>query len=268
MSSNPTQDPAPMASLADISQDEWDALARRQIFFGHQSVGGNILDGVAGLLRENPHIRLTVVQSRDLRPAGPALRHAGVGRNDYPLEKIEDFVGVASSTFGPEGGVAMVKLCYTDIHEDTDPVALLAEYRRRMDDLRQANPGLTIVHFTVPLTGVENWKGRLRAALTGQPTQRVRNALRHRYNELLREAYAGREPLFDIARLESTLPDGSRVFYRQGDAEIPLLASQYTEDGGHLNAAARRMVAEQFLVTLARLDGAPARPATESAGAP
>jgi hypothetical protein len=241
-----------LPALSEVTDAQWEALARRQIFFGHQSVGSNILEGVAELMAENPAIRLSIVESRELAGA-PALRHAYVGRNDHPLEKFADFAAVMRPGFGAEGGLAMVKLCYTDVHTDTDPVALFADYRRRMDAQREANPGVTIVHFTMPLTAIENWKGRLRAALTGMHTQRARNAIRHRYNELVREAYAGREPLFDIARLESTLPDGSRVTYRHGGADVPLLAPQYTDDGGHLNAVARRRVAEQFLVTLAGL---------------
>ena len=244
----------PLPSLKEVSDTEWAALAKRRIFFGHQSVGGNIMQGVVEVLAANPSIPLKVVESRSPGDsAGPAFHHALIGRNDYPLEKFEDFVTVAAGSFGPDGGIAMLKLCYIDIHTHTDPQELFAEYRRRVESLRASNPSLTIVHFTSPLTNIENWKGRVRAALTRANTQRERNLVRHRYNELLRQSYEGREPIFDIARLESTLPDGQRVFFRFDGQDVPLLAPQYTDDGGHLNAGARRMVAEQLLVMLARL---------------
>jgi hypothetical protein len=69
----------------------------------------------------------------------------------------------------------------------------------------------------------------------------------------MREAYAGRAPVFDLAVLESTRPDGSRVSYTQGADTVYTLAPEYTNDGGHLNEAAKRMVAEQLLIFLARL---------------
>jgi hypothetical protein len=249
----------PVPSLQDVSAEQWARLAQRRVFFGHQSVGGNIMAGVTEVLARNPQIRLNVVESRDLASASqPGLVHAPVGRNDYPLEKFDDFVAISSAGFGADGGVAMVKLCYTDVHKDTDARALFEDYQKRIAALKARNPSLTIVHFTMPLTGIENWKGRVRAALTGNATQRDRNFVRQQYNELVRQAYAGKEPLFDIARLESTLPDGMRVSFRSRGEDVPLLAPSYTDDGGHLNAEARRRVGEQFLIMLARLQPAPA----------
>lgn len=251
-----------LPALGDVTDAQWAALARRQVFFGHQSVGNNMMDGVARVLADNPGIRLTVLESKDLDSAQvPAIRHANVGRNFFPLEKMDEFVQVASH-IGTPGGVAMVKLCFVDVEPDSDPQALFDDYRRRMDDLRTRHPGLTIVHFTMPLTTVENWKGNLKKTVLGRPTERGRSRVRNRYNQLLLQAYEGREPVFDIARLESTLPDGGRTFFRSGADTVFVLAEEHTNDGGHLTPAARRMVAEQFLIMLARLpqaaSGAPA----------
>jgi len=246
-----------LPALADVSTSQWAALAQRQIFFGHQSVGGNIMAGVADVMARHPAIGLNLVESRDLkRASAPAFHHALVGRNDYPIEKLDDFVAISSTGFGEGGGIAMLKFCYVDIHKQTDAHALFAEYQQRVDALKANNPSLTIVHFTTPLTGIENWKGRVRAAITGNATARERNVVRNRYNDLVRRAYEGREPLFDIANLESTLPDGRRAFFGNSASPTYILAPEYTDDGGHLNAAARRMVAEQLLIMLARLQPA------------
>lgn len=256
------QSTPPLASIDEVTDAQWAALAKRRIFFGHQSVGGNIMQGVAEVLAANPSIPLKVVESRDVSDSlAPAFHHALVGRNDFPLEKFADFVTVAG---GLDDGIAMLKLCYIDIHTHTNPQELFDSYRRSVEALKARNPSLTIVHFTAPLTSIENWKGRVRAALTRANTQRARNLVRHRYNELLRQAYEGKEPLFDIARLESTLPDGRRVHFRIDGEDVPLLAPQHTDDGGHLNASARRIAAEQLLIMLARLDAGP--PAVVAAG--
>jgi hypothetical protein len=246
---------APLPSLRDVSDAQWASLAKRQIFFGHQSVGGNIMAGVADLMAEHPQIKLNVVESRDLRGATtPGFRHALVGRNHFPLEKFDDFLNIASNGFSPAGGVAMVKLCFTDVDGNTDARGLFAEYQRRIADLRTRNPAVTVVHFTMPLTGIENWKGRVMGTLRGRATQRELNVIRQRYNDLVRQTYGGKEPLVDVARLESRLPDGRRQLFRSGDESVEMLVPQYTDDGSHLNAAARRIVAEQFLITLARLE--------------
>jgi hypothetical protein len=149
----------------------------------------------------------------------------------------------------------MVKLCYVDVAADTDPQALFDSYRQRMAELSALLPRLTIVHFTMPVTTVESTRGYWKSKLLGRPTVRDRNAIRNRYNVLIRAAYAGREPVFDLAALESTHPDGSRAFFRRGADSVFTLAPEYTDDGDHLAGAARRMVAEQFLIFLARLPG-------------
>ena len=88
--------------------------------------------------------------------------------------------------------------------------------------------------------------------ILGLPTYDIfHNANRNRLNALLRRHYEGREPLFDIARIESTRADGSRCAWKAGTryAMVP----EYTDDGGHLNAHGRRWVAEQLLIQLAEL---------------
>lgn len=252
-----------LPSLEDVSAAQWAALAERRIFFGHQSVGRNIMDGVADVLAAHPEIRLTVVDSKALGGAS-GFYHANVGRNEYPLEKADELVRVVDQAFVGDSGIAMVKFCYVDVRGNTNAQTLLDQYRQRMESLRARHPKLTIVHFTMPLTMAENWKGALMNRLRGQPSERDRNAVRARYNALLLAHYGGKEPVFDIARLESTRPDGSRNFFLRGADTVYAMVPEYTNDGGHLNASARRMVAEQLLVFLARL--APAAPVT-AAGA-
>ena len=76
---------------------------------------------------------------------------------------------------------------------------------------------------------------------------------RQQYNEMLRKEYAGREPLFDIAQIESALPDSSRVAFKKGEENYYGMAPEYTDDGGHLNEKGRKIFAEQLLIFLAAL---------------
>lgn len=243
---------APLPTLESVTEREWAALAEQKIFFGHQSVGQNVIAGVEEILAQNPHIKLNVTHAREVG-SQPAFYHAEIGRNEFPLEKFTDFAEVVSSGFDERGGVAMIKLCYVDIHKRTDARQLFVDYQRHVEALKSRNPSLTIVHFTLPLTIIENWKGVVRATLTRHATNRERNVIRHRYNELVRTTYVGKDPVFDLAGLESTLPDGHPVRFRAGEQQVPLLAQAYTDDGGHLNARGRRFIAEQLLITLARV---------------
>lgn len=245
-----------LPTLADVTPAQWSGLAQRRIFFGHQSVGQNIVEGIADILREHREIGLRVVESEGFAGAA-AFYHAKVGRNGYPLEKIDALRQDVERSSPAPGDVAMVKLCYVDAQPATDAQALFDAYRSRMDSLKRERPGLTIVHFTMPLMVNESWLAVLRKKLRGQWIERDRNVVRGRYNRLLLAHYQAREPVFDIARLESMRPDGSRLLFLPGADTAYALAPEYTSDGGHLNETARRMVAEQLLVYLARL---PARP--------
>jgi hypothetical protein len=63
---------------------------------------------------------------------------------------------------------------------------------------------------------------------------------------------AGRESLLDIARNESTMPEGNRALFVDGGQKYEYMASANTEDGGHPNWEARKRAAEQMLMILAQ----------------
>lgn len=245
----------PTASVSDVTPAEWQALGSKRIFFGHQSVGRDLMLGIQRVLEANPEIPLRIVQSDDPNQVyGPALIDVRVGKNREPETKTSAFLAALDNGFGSEAGaVAMYKFCYVDVDHATDPVQLFRDYEAAMEQARRQYPGLTIVHFTMPLhaagTGiVDIMKSRL-----GQSTQMRLNVLRSRYNALLRERYADTDPVFDLATLESTRADGSRAFSRFRGETAYMLAPEWTYDGGHLTDEAQDRFAEQLLVFLARL---------------
>ena len=87
--------------------------------------------------------------------------------------------------------------------------------------------------------------------LIGRKSVRQDAVARHRYNALIRAEFAGRELLFDIARLEATRADGSRVQFAWKAEQIESLAPEYTRDGGHLNERGQALVAKGLLNVLA-----------------
>jgi lysophospholipase L1-like esterase len=81
----------------------------------------------------------------------------------------------------------------------------------------------------------------------------LENLRREEYNDLLRQTYAGHAPLFDLARLESTDPNGEKTTAAWKGHLVPALAPLYTDDGGHLNALGRQLAAREFVAVLAAI---------------
>ena len=63
------------ASLREVPDPAWRELAAKRLFFGHQSVGDNIMEGVGDLVRAEPRIGLRVA-----RPARARRMAAGSSR--------------------------------------------------------------------------------------------------------------------------------------------------------------------------------------------
>ena len=242
-------------TIAEIDAAEWEALASRRIFFGHQSVGRDIMLGVQRVLKEHPEIGLRVVTSDDpSQVEGPAFIEARIGKNREPETKANAFEAIVENGLADgSGAVAMLNYCYVDILPETDPDALFEDYARRIESLRQRHPELLFVHITLPLhTAPEGLMERIRTRL-GRNTQTALNIKRNRYNDLLRERYEGVDPLFDLAKIQSTRADGTRAYTRYRGQNVYMLAPEWTYDGGHLNEEAQVRIAERFLAFLARL---------------
>lgn len=234
------------------------ALARRRIYFGHQSVGGNIVAGLEQLLRDRPDIGLKIVQTHEASVlAGPAFVHFYAGRNTDPASKNADFQHVLDGRPRPDSAIAMLKYCFVDMTDSTDPAALFAAYQKTIAEVRAKHPDVTIVHVTMPLMTVESAPKAWAKRLLGRTPERDLEVKRNAYNALVRRAYAGKEPLFDLAAFESTHADGRRSFFVTGGDTVYTLAREYTWDGGHLNDRAERLAAERLLATLAALPPVP-----------
>lgn len=246
---------ASLALLSQVPSGRWQSLSARRVWFGHQSVGGNIVQGIADLAAEGaaPLTAPVMINPTDTRvPRG--FSHGENGRNMDPLSKIEAFARFVDETIRGEVDVAFFKFCYIDIDQSTDVAALAAVYRRTLAALAERRPDLRFVHVTCPLTVVTPpWRTRLKRVLGRPEPGFAVNAARERFNRLLREAYLGREPVFDLAMVESTRPDGSRSRFRHAGEEWPALVPDYSHDGRHLNEDGRRWAAAHLLATLTGL---------------
>jgi hypothetical protein len=250
--------PAPEMTVAarpsaeTIPDNAWQRLSNRRILFGRQSVGRNILDGVSELAGRDPRFGLSIQEFSGETPSN-GITHFVVGENGKPATKMAAFASVLDSLSNEEPDVAGFELCYLDFSRDTDEREVFDKYRSTIDSIRLRHPKLQLIHLTTPLTADEPRLKFLLKQLLGRVTERDLNAKRARYNAMLRQAFGSRDAVFDLAGAESTLEDGSRTVSRSAGIEVESLAPEYTDDGGHLNARGRRVVAGQFLAFLAML---------------
>ena len=233
------------------SPADWDQLARKRIFFGHQSVGRNIIAGIRELPQVRTHGIRLISTSEPRSVVGAAFMDANIGENGTPLSKTREFSRIVA---GMKDGIALHKYCYVDVDERTDVTKLFADYQHSMREIRRNNPMVTIVHVTMPLTvrPPRTLKSVVKSML-GREAGPDLNEKRNEFNRRLVATYRGKEPVFDLAELESTDRNGKRVFRQAGNSYIYSLAPEWTDDGGHLNTAGRKLVARKLLEFLAQL---------------
>jgi hypothetical protein len=233
-------------------------LAQRRIFFGHQSVGGNILEG---LQRLGAGPRVVEVKSPSETVAPGTLAHAMVGENLKPETKIADFERLMDGGLAKTVDVAFFKFCYIDIDGSTDAGALFEKYRAAMEGLKARHPGTTFVHVTAPLTITQRGAKAWLKELLGKPVWGLHeNVKREAFNQLMRQTYGGKEPLFDLAKLQSTRAGGPPETYELNGQTWPAMAPEYTFDGGHLSAAGQERMARELLAFLSNLPQPAAQP--------
>lgn len=216
------------------------------VYFGHQSVGRNILEGLEDIRREagSTGPRIVAIRSAD-DISGPGVYHAEIGENTDPEGKIRAFAAALLGGVGSRVDIALMKLCYVDIDERTDAAALFSTYRETVARLSDEFPDLALVHVTAPLVARERGVRALAKRIAGKASGVDRaNLAREVYNGLLRAEYEGRAAVFDLARLEASR---GRAAARTPYALLP----DYTDDGGHLNRLGRRKAAEGLVITLA-----------------
>jgi hypothetical protein len=234
------------------------AIADRRIFFGHQSVGMNLLDGLQELAKAEG-VALKVVEASAPGVPPGTIAHAFLEENGAPLKKIAAFSRAFTSGVAAGADVALMKVCYVDITEATDVAALFATYRKTLAEAQAANPGTVFVHVTAPLQTVEDGVRALAKRLLGKPLWGSQhNARREEFNELLRREYAGKAPIFDLAKVEATRPDGGTETSRWQGRDVRTLVPAYSDDGGHLNPEGRRRAARELATVLAAIPRATA----------
>ena len=242
------------SGIDNVSLQKWNMLGDKYIYFGHQSVGWNIIEGIIEINKRYPDVKLKIVEinRNEHLPDVPSFVHAYIGRNTDPLLKIKEFSRFIEKENG-NIGIAFFKLCYIDFDDGTDIRDIFNNYKITMNRLKSQYPNITFIHFTVPLTTSKpNMKSWIKKLMGRRDIPSIQNVKRNLYNDMLRNEYSGKEPFFDLADIESIREDGSRSSFEENGKTYYTLADAYTEDGGHLNNIGKHLVAGKLLVYLAK----------------
>ena len=247
-----------MKIIDSITEEEWGRLSKQNVYFGHQSVGFNIMDGVTDIMADNDNIKLTIKEASSLSEfEEPFFAHSRNGENRDWQSKIDGFHDKISSGLGKKADIAFFKLCYVDINGETDVQKLFESYRQTMKQLEKEFPDTVFLHTTAPLRTTEtSWKTWIKKLIGKEHIwEYADNIKRNEFNDLIRQEYEASGKLFDIARIESTYTDGTRETFERKDNTYSSLVPSYTYDGGHLNELGRQMVAAHLLNILAKQAG-------------
>ena len=241
--------------INDVPGAKWKQLEKVTFFWGHQSVGSNILGGLEELLAEHSQIPLKVFAVKEPYSLTPgALNHSSVGNNCDPSSKIKDFVKMVESGIGNQSDFAFFKFCYIDFNARSDVKAIFEEYKEAMQGLKERYPRTQFMHATIPLLKVQNGPKAWVKKILGRTLDGTKdNVKRCEFNDMLKKEYEATDPIFDIGKYESTRPDGSRETFELDGKKYFALVPAYTNDGGHLNKIGSRYLAAELLTLFARI---------------
>ncbi len=256
---------ASLTRINQVSQANWEKLAQTRILFGHASVGGNVLQGIQELQKQHPEITLNI-RERDPNWSmkQPGLVHFFLQgqeemdkKGENGLAKMDDFFQTLETKIKEPVDIALFKLCWADFRPSTDPTTLFEHYKTVMTKLMRDFPQTTFVPVTTPLvaepSGMMAAKNVVKRLFGMPPSRLADNVKINQLNDLIRAEYANKAPIFDLAGLESTLPDGKRQIFSEGGKDYFALVPGYTDDMGHLNESGRQIAAEELLVLLTQI---------------
>jgi len=227
------------------SPEELERARGVRLFFAHQSVGQNILSGVAQLSahRIEPTPLLALAPNQAL----PGWVDMPVGQNGDPDGKIEAFVAAFEQhpTLRPD--LALLKFCFVDFQPTTDVDQLFHHYEQALRRLETRHPETVFGHVTVPLTVYPSeLKWRAFRLIGRSVWEDEANIKRSGFNQRLRSAFAA-DHIFDLSAAESLGPDGRRSFFEHAGQRYLTLEPRYAEDEGHLNALGQQLLGTAFL---------------------
>lgn len=221
------------------------------IYFGHRSVGNNILGGI-NEWEKDAGIQLNIVDSDEFSEVkSPAFVHFRIGENGDPIGKIDAFVSAIARISNDTFSLAFFKFCFADISDTTQINPLFNYFKEQMLYLKDNYPNIKIILVTAPYTSIQKgMKAIIKRALLMPLGGQMENMRRSEFNDRMVNEMGNEFPIFDLARVESTLPKGEPNTYNFKGNTYPALADIYTHDQCHLNDYGSKIAAYNLIAFL------------------
>jgi len=238
-----------------ITKKDAVSLLNLKIYFGHQSVGENIIDGVKDISSAVDYFKPSIVMTRYPSDfSSPVFAHSGIGINENPISKCDEFRKIMENGVGDKVDIAFFKLCFVDINRETNISKLFKYYTDTISYLESKFPRVKFITVTVPLTSYSlGIKSRIKRLIGYSVQSDLDNVMRCDFNDMLMDKYAKAGVIFDLAGIESTHLDGKRETFIFKGRRYHSLAPFFTSDGGHLNEFGRKIAADQLLMLISQL---------------
>ena len=244
--------PAPRPTVAPTPSRLTAPLTVR-VLFAHQSIGQDIVRGVPEVFK-SARLKAPQVQlwSRARNSRGPVLATATIGQNGDPRSKLRAFASLVNNAPRNSVDVALMAFNYQDISADTDVEGVFQIYTETMDSLETANPDISFLYATVPVTTANSWRSVDQSKVQGlvdvsQPVWQD-NIARERFNSLLRQEYRATGRLFDVAALQARL-GGTKVSAKEHEGQWYFVMNPgLSTDGRRLNTNGSRQLARALML--------------------
>lgn len=224
------------------------------IYFGHKSVGNNVIEGIKEIAHANNISNLSIYKlDEDEKLTQNYFVHSSIGKNGDPISKIKEFQKNIELLTNKNLKVAMMKFCFADFDNNSDINGIFQTYVTATDSIKNKYPNLHVIHFTVPLKAEKSFLGKLKAFAKGESDKNFYdNLARNKYNDLICSNFSA-ENIFDIAKIESTYSDGEREIKNIDGEHCYFLINEYSRDGSHLNEFGQKLVANELINCIAKI---------------
>lgn len=229
-----------------------------RVLFGVQSVGADIAKGIpSAYSAAHVHKPKVTTWGKAGKVKGAVVATAPIGKNGKPTSKLRDFAALVNDAPRDSIDVALMAFNYQDVTATTDVDNIFESYVATMESIETANPDITFLYATVPVSRANSWRTVDQAKVEGlhevdQPVWQD-NIARERLNALIRDQYAATGRLLDIAALQARLGSGKVSAKQHENQWYYVMNPRFTTDGKRLSKEGSKQLAQglMLLVTAA-----------------
>ena len=107
-----------LPKIKDVPTSSWERLSKKRMYFGHHRVGYNIVGGIKGVIKDNPQIKLNILETYDPDEFDiVVLAHSKIGCNCDPKSKLDAFSFLVKVGAGAKADIVFFKYSINDIQE-------------------------------------------------------------------------------------------------------------------------------------------------------